>query len=249
MNFSKDQNPVTFIDTCGVEETRADAVHDLIVRTARGQVPDGTDLRMFFDESFEPSLLASDCDETRCSALIFVISAYHALPLRALRAVGRAWSTRELEQLGKNVHTNCENMVACLPCCMSVGIRVFCAITFVDRKLREGRLAEMTDRLSEVMRIPKSRVKTVINYTSDDIRSDMTTVPNTRKQQLALEALLCFLQGTSKPSRSAGVSLPRIPPVEAKSSITPTPDRKLHLVCSAGKAWGIWNRQHIARTV
>jgi hypothetical protein len=82
---------------------------------------------------------------------------------------------------------------------------VFCVITNTDGEAVNKKLEQLTKNLATVLRIPKSRIRKVINYTSEDIGRNMRIIPSNNKQQqlLALEAMLCFLLQTVSPSTAS----------------------------------------------
>lgn len=182
VTFSQDMQPISFIDTCGVGEIAHKQFEELIVTVAQGKVGEGTDLRKFFDEQADyESLLSDNNEDTRFWSIVFVVSARHSFPLDVARAVARA-----CERCQEKQH----------------GIRVFCVVTNTDIKGVNKKLEQLTKDLAAVLRISKSRIKTVINYTSEDIGRNMRIIPSNNKQQqlLALEAMLCFLLQTVSPS-------------------------------------------------
>jgi hypothetical protein len=172
------------MDTCGVGEIAHKQVEELIVTIAQGKVSEGTDLRKFFDEQADyESLLSDNNEDTRFWSIVFVVSVRHSFPLDVARAVARA-----CERCQEDQH----------------GIRVFCVITNTDGEAVNKKLEQLTKNLATVLRIPKSRIRKVINYTSEDIGRDMRIKPSNKQQQrLALEAMLCFLLQTVSPSTAS----------------------------------------------
>jgi hypothetical protein len=172
------------MDTCGVGEIAHKQVEELIVTIAQGKVSEGTDLRKFFDEQADyESLLSDNNEDTRFWSIVFVVSVRHSFPLDVARAVARACERCQKDQYG---------------------IRVFCVITNTDGEAVNKKLEQLTKNLATVLRIPKSRIRKVINYTSEDIGRDMRIKPSNKQQQrLALEAMLCFLLQTVSPSTAS----------------------------------------------
>ena len=111
VNFSKDQIPIKFIDTCGMSGGRQDRMGKLqtvIVRLVRGQIAEGTDLERLtqtdhgFDES---SVEASYSIGSRCSSIIFFVSSYDNVCSSVAKAVANARDICQQKQLSiKTTH-------------------------------------------------------------------------------------------------------------------------------------------------